>query len=82
MHLLCQAKLELEIAANISHPSLVCTRESFVVWICPKDLLGPEHSENFQAPGKNCLLLVQEMEYIAGRTLDKISSQVRSGHAS
>ena len=72
-----QAAYELEMSSKISHPGIMCARSMFVVWTRPRDLLGPEHCEDFASPDKKCLLLVQEMDYIKGRTLEGRLDAVR-----
>ena len=65
-----QAAFELEISSRNKHPRIICAHNMFVVWIRPRDLLGPEHSEDFASPDEKCLLLVQEMDYVTGRSLE------------
>ena len=64
------------MAEKNQHPGIIGARLMFVVWIRPEDLLGPNHGEDFEAPGKKCLLLVQEMDAVVGRTLDKVIDEV------
>ena len=73
-----QAAYELEVAARNQHPGIVGAHDMFVVWIRPEDLLGSQHSRDFKAPGKKCLLLVQEMDLIeGGTTLQVMMERVR-----
>jgi hypothetical protein len=71
-----QGLFELEVAEKNQHPSIIGARLMFVVWIRPEDLLGPKHSQDFETPGKKCLLLVQEMDAIAGKTMRMVIDEV------
>ena len=67
---------ELELAASITHPGIVCARDMFMVWVSPKELLGSTNCVDFDDPEEERLLLVQEMDFIDGDTVADMLQEV------